>query len=65
MTIRGALYFPHHKMNFTNNADITNTGCTQIIADTVELAENVNVNSNCGTVGITPMSFGGKPKVEE
>jgi hypothetical protein len=65
MTIRGALYFPHHKLNFTNNADVTNTGCTQIIADTIQLAENVNVNSNCGTVGIIPMTFGGKPKVEE
>ncbi len=63
MTIKGALYFPHHKIVFSNNSDVTNTGCTQIIADTVELANNVNVNSNCIGVGVTPLVFDAKPKV--
>lgn len=65
LDIKGALYFPHHKLVFSNNADLNSVGCTQVIADTIEMSENVNIGSNCAGVGITPVAFGGNAKLAE
>jgi hypothetical protein len=66
LTITGALYFPHDRIVFDNNAESGNTGCTQIIGRTISLSNNVNIDdSACSSAGTTQISFGGKPLVEE
>jgi len=65
LDIKGAMYFPHHKLVFSNNADLNSVGCTQVVADTIEMSENVNVGSSCAGVGITPVAFGGNAKLAE
>ncbi len=56
--IKGAIYFRHQILNFSNNVSLAG-GCTQIIARVISFSNNVNIDDNCAGVGITPISIVG------
>ena len=55
MDITGAVYFPHQTILFSNNGMTTPNGCTQVIADIVRIANNVDLNNNCVGTGVKPL----------
>lgn len=49
-TLTGAIYFPESHLVFTGNSD-GSSGCTQVIADTVELTGSSALASDCSDAG--------------
>lgn len=56
--ILGALYFPNQLLNMDNNAIFDPALCTQLVADRVQLSNNVNMNNNCPGSGIRNFGAG-------
>lgn len=54
---KGLLYFPSQALEFTGGAEADN-GCTHIIAETVKISGNANLENNCEDTGLKPL--GGK-----
>lgn len=55
LNVVGALYFPSQKVKFDNNAVVTNTACTQVVANRVEFRNNANFGSGCTDAGTQPL----------
>jgi len=58
VNITGAIYFPTTAVNFNNG--ITNpSGCTQLLAGTINFQGGANFSNNCGGAGTSPIGGGG------
>jgi hypothetical protein len=53
--VEGALYFPNQGVYIRNNTVIGDTDCTQIIVRTIKLYNNLDLDTDCDGVGITPI----------
>lgn len=52
---KGALYFPKAKVTLTGGSDTTDSGCLQLIADTIAFGGNSNLAINCDDAGTRPI----------
>jgi len=64
MNITGAMYFRNEALNFSNNG-VTPTACTPLIARTIGLSNNVNLDASCTGVGTTTAYMNENPKLVE
>lgn len=55
MNVTGAFYFPSQKITFKNNGIVQSAVCTQVIAQLIEVANNLQLNNNCFGTGITAL----------
>jgi len=55
MNITGAIYFPHQTVLFSNNGMTSPNSCTQLIADIVQISNNVELGNNCVGTGVKPV----------
>ncbi len=64
MTITGAIYFPRTQVNFQNG--ITNpSGCTQLLAGTINFQGGAQFSNNCAGMGTSPIGSGGATALVE
>ena len=54
MNIVGALYFPRQTVEISNNGLAGSSACTQVIADRIQLDNNMSFQINCTGVGVKP-----------
>ena len=50
LNLEGALYFPEQSLDFSGGADVGD-GCTQLVAKTVSIAGEANLETNCNDAG--------------
>ena len=50
LDLEGALYFPEQSLAFSGGADVGD-GCTQLVAKTVSIAGEANLETNCNDAG--------------
>ena len=50
LDLEGALYFPEQALDFAGGADVGD-GCTQLVAKTVSIAGEANLETNCNDAG--------------
>lgn len=55
LNIQGALYFPSQGLEFSNNVTSNSNGCTEVVAGTVLLKQNVVLGNNCTGTGVKPI----------
>ena len=56
-SLQGAVYFPTGNLQFTGSSAAT-SGCTQLIAHTIELTGNSSIKSSCGSAGVEQIKVG-------
>ncbi|MER9135027.1 pilus assembly protein TadG-related protein [Mesorhizobium sp. M0830] len=49
--LTGALYFPKQQVNYLGNFS-GNSGCTQVVANTIQWSGSATVNQNCSSLGM-------------
>jgi hypothetical protein len=54
MNIVGAMYFPRQTVEISNNGLAGASACTQLIADKIQLDNNMSFQINCSGVGVKP-----------
>jgi hypothetical protein len=55
--VQGAVYFPTGDLEYTGSSAV-NTGCTQVIANTISFAGSSDVRSSCASAGTRTLSKG-------
>jgi len=64
-TITGVMYFPTQSVSYSGTSS-SGTGCTQIIADTIQVGGTANLNSACKNAGTAVVGLAtGPPKLVE
>jgi hypothetical protein len=58
LNITGAIYFPSTQVNF-NNGVSNPSGCTQLIAGTINFQGGADFSNNCAGKGTSPIGGGG------
>ena len=61
-TLRGAVYLPNDNLAFSGNNNSA-TGCTQIIARTLDLTGNSGIGVNCAGAGVEDMYMPGSVRL--
>jgi hypothetical protein len=56
-SLQGAAYFPTGNMLFTGSSAVS-SGCTQVIAYTIEFTGSSEIKSSCGTAGVEQIRVG-------
>jgi len=55
LNVTGAFYFPSQQITFTNNGIVQSAVCTQVIAQLINVGNNLQLNNNCFGTGITAL----------